>query len=355
MKKSNKETKKITLRASGASTWVNCPGSVKMKSGAHPYKSNDAAVFGNAVHSAAASILTGKPINLTVQEELQKAERESDFKMYLDFYLNAVENFAIPGKRIVEQRNSVEFEKHIIAGTCDFAVIDEQKDVIYVQIIDLKTGFVPVDVNANLQLFSYAHLILDKIKIKKRPVVITGIIVQPAHNTVKFADIEYNPEKFATLYDVKSKTLNTGVWCKYCQKADICPELKKQIIEYYKPEYQGISLDRVDLIAEILPMAGTIENVMKRIQEDAKQILADGNTIPGFKLAQKSGRRIWMSSISADMLAKKTGKRKKDIVEEKIKSPADLEKTLKIDTSPFTFRPTVNYLAQEEKEASGEF
>ena len=201
--------KKETLRASGASVWVNCPGSTKIKSGKWPFADNGAAVFGNAVHNAASAILQNKRIELSVQEELQKNERLEDFENYLKFYLNAVENWGLQGgQKIIEQYRAIEFEKYIIAGTMDYAVLICENESVKLQIIDLKTGFVPVDVNDNLQLFVYVHLILLNLPakfLKNKAVSIESIIVQPAQNIVKMSNISYNPERFKTLYNISNK------------------------------------------------------------------------------------------------------------------------------------------------------
>ena len=349
---------KLVLRASAASVWANCPGSTKIKSGKYPYDDNAAAVFGNAVHNTASAILKKENVSLTIQEELQKNERPVDFENYLRFYLDAIKNYGwSEGIRIIEEYRKFEFDSYVIAGTMDYAVLQVLPDKIKLQIIDLKTGFVPVDVNDNLQLYVYAHLIILHYlagKKTKKQIEIESIIVQPAHNILKFSTIQFSPERFKVLYDINSRKLKTGSHCKYCHKADICSELKKCLQEYYKPEIQGVTVDRAELIAEILPMAQTVEKITSRIQADAKKLILDGGKIPGWKIGQKGGHRSWVSTIGIKeilQIVKKKFKtvKKSDLTEEKIMSPAQIEKNFKgVDLSPLTFKPYNDILIPDE-------
>ena len=84
----------------------------------------------------------------------------------------------------------------------------------------------------------------------------------------------------------------------------------------------------IDQIAMQLEQADTIESYIKDLRALATQMLENGQTVPGFKLVPKRGTRQWTSEDAVDAWVDANGLAK-EAYENKLRSPAQMEKVLK--------------------------
>jgi hypothetical protein len=68
---------------------------------------------------------------------------------------------------------------------------------------------------------------------------------------------------------------------------------------------------------------------IKAIEEHAYTALNSGETVNGYKLVDKLSRRAWIDEVDAEKKLRNRKLRVADIKDSKLKSPAQMEKTIK--------------------------
>lgn len=124
--------------------------------------------------------------------------------------------------------------------------------------------------------------------------------------------------------EAKNPGYCAGGWCKFCPAAALCPEKTGEA-------HRALLLDAKQLedLTAALKMADALEDWIATVRERAHSQLESGATLKGFKLVMKQARRKWIDPEAAmKKLARKLGG-KKNVVEEKFLSPAQIEKVAK--------------------------
>ena len=78
-----------------------------------------------------------------------------------------------------------------------------------------------------------------------------------------------------------------------------------------------------------LVIADRLEDWIKAVREQAQQALENGIAIPGFKLVPKRATRQWVNEEGARESLEQMGLDISELMETKLRSPAQLEKVLK--------------------------
>jgi len=342
--------KKISknLAASRAHIWTSCPGSVDFEKVDNIFQKNSEASIGNLIHKISAShlekIKDGKKgyervldfnkfisfINFTalsIEEKILFEENQEEIHNQYVFYLTRIlyelENFPVSGRSpeiLVEYR--LQYKNIVAIADCILYVPDK-----YAVIIDLKTGFVEVEAEANKQLLITAGLFkkfhgVNEVEIE---------IIQPKHKSIKKDILNYipKPQEILKEFTAEKGKLKAGPHCLYCPSNDICPELRGQIEKYLNPKYQDTAYNRPAVWSELLDVSKPIIKTMEKIRSNSLNYLKLGEEIPGYSLGYRGGSRAWINTISLKELSifKRAGI--KELFRETLKSPAQLETELK--------------------------
>jgi hypothetical protein len=124
--------------------------------------------------------------------------------------------------------------------------------------------------------------------------------------------------------------LRRGDWCRFCAAKPICPEHTKPLLElsqfvmplptaeaYYR--VLGAGLDLVDAVTEI----------GRELRDQAKQALDAGHAVPGYALTEGRAVRSWQDEAAAAPALLRLGLMRDDVIEETLRSPAQVEKRAK--------------------------
>ena len=106
--------------------------------------------------------------------------------------------------------------------------------------------------------------------------------------------------------------------------AATCPVKKKRVMES-----EGMTLTKQTLV-QILTVADEVEAVIKEARKLAHTMIENGEEVEGYKLVPKRATRKWKDADSVEAYCKKSKKvRAADYYDQKLRSPAQLEKIFK--------------------------
>jgi hypothetical protein len=249
-------------------------------------------------------------------------------------------------------------------GTCDAIIYNPDERLL--EVVDLKGGRgVVVEVTENKQLRTYAlgallaHPELDVVKVK-------STIVQPRaphkdgrirSETYHVSDLmEWTHEllermrraaeasrQFEKVVGGLSRDswgdafLEAGSHCTFCPAAAICPALESRAMNVANAFFNDVGAvvtrnqpSELDpsRIAQVLDGADDLQNWLNAVRALATRMAETGTEIPGYHLADRIGNRKYKRPdyIADDMTA--LGLKRSDIFEEKVRSPAQMEKKL---------------------------
>lgn len=332
------------LSASSSDRWMNCPGSIALIDKAPTPRESAYAAEGTRAHECMEKILKG---------ELQRHEAIDVYGKEvvdcIDYMEGAIGDRMLGHETIlVEERIKFPLKDHEgneMFGTVDCAIVDEGARLV---VIDYKHGAgVAVEAEKNLQMIYYAIGLAEKYKWNFKDVEI--VIVQPRafhpERLVRFDILTVEELKsYIVLFKkgierVKSKPrLFAGSHCKFCAGSVICPEQTTRSLEDAKiafseplesmtaalPAPNDLTPEQVSII---LKKASALEAFVKSVEDYAEDYLKRGLEIPGFKLVNKRGQRVWGDEGKLlKVLEKSKFQASSYMTEPKILSPAQLEK-----------------------------
>lgn len=347
------------LSPSGASRWMNCPGSIRMSEGIED-KSGFFADQGTAAHTLGEHCLVkrkepadflGGHVNINAGRVSTAAgSGDGVFEIDADM-IDAVSLYVDTVHQMTEPTDEIEYEakldlRHVPGmefGTGDLLAYRESERLLIV--IDYKHGAgVPVEVHENPQLLAYAigaakrfhNRGIDKVKL---------VVVQPRcphpEGPVRSDELDVIDLVgfFAKISAAAEATadpeapLNPGKWCRFCPASGICPAQREKVLAVAHMEFGGeppaVSDMTPDDMADVLRDVGVIKDWLKRVEERAHQMARDGEPPTGFKLVASRATRHWLDEDDAKQRMNDMGLGEIDIyVEPKMKSPAQMEKTL---------------------------
>jgi len=341
------------LSPSGAERWINCPGSIEAERGL-PDSPSEYAAEGTVAHTVGETcILSGEQaesmigktftadgFTFTVDHEMAEA-----VQVYLDHVagLKAIYHDEPELVTAVEQRVYTSIPE--CYGTADFLLWAPKSRHLHV--VDYKHGKGKrVIVKDNLQLLIYAWAAGRGLynSINAVPERVTIHVVQPRINNVHFE--HYTLDELAPfirrIEQAAEAALQPGAprvpgeaQCQWCKAKPTCPELGRyvddtvvQLFPVVGGEIGGDST-QPDVLAQAMSRVDLVKAWVKSVEDRVFEMLEVGVPVPGYKLV--SGRALRKWGLSDEDVKAELRKRKlkvADIVEQKLKSVAQLEKTL---------------------------
>jgi hypothetical protein len=323
------------LGASSYKRWKACPGSVRLSRGVER-KSSAYADEGTRAHELAEALLCGV-------RSFDYSNKPGDMVEAVMTYVNYVSQLRAQGpawEQIEAKLDLAEYHPKLF-GTGDYVCYFPSTKILHV--VDYKHGAgVPVEIEedglGNVQLLYYAAAALHKARVPVRAVVIT--IVQPRcphpDGPVRSwsCDGVFMLDFLADLVADAEKTedpdapLNPGSHCRWCPAVGFCPAIKSRaVVEAAKVFAPAIPYEPSKL-AETLSKLDSIEAWAHGVREFAYREAEAGREIPGWKLVDKRPSRKWAEGVLGSKLAAELGVLEESLFEQKLKSPAQVEKLI---------------------------
>lgn len=344
------------LGASGAHRWIACPGSVQLSRG-RPTYDNEHSRRGTVAHHVIEKCLKeGLKAKVFLGTTIDGIEVDEQLIEGVQTFLDAVSPILkIPGALSWPERKFSLAKLNppgAMFGTSDLPILVPSMRKLYV--FDYKNGYEVVEAIGNKQLRYYAlGAVLDleeelgKLDIDE--IILT--IVQPngfhPAGVVRSDHISYLEllDFAGELIDAARKTLEpdaplvAGPHCKYCPASAICPAQRDytqetaQLVfaeaESAPPAPETLTPDALAFIMSRLPQ---LEQWAADVRLHAHTMLERGEITPevlGQKLVEKRPTRRWVSEAQVEKwLRDEKGYATEEIFTQKLKSPAQIEKTM---------------------------
>ena len=158
------------------------------------------------------------------------------------------------------------------------------------------------------------------------------VIVQPPHvkrwvtTPGRIKNFERELQNAVTIAHAPNPPLATGDHCRWCAAKAVCPVLTGEADRALRTALNTISPEGY---GNALVIADRLEDWIKAVREQAQQALENGIAIPGFKLVPKRATRQWVNEEGARESLEQMGLDISELMETKLRSPAQLEKVLK--------------------------
>lgn len=312
------------LSASGSSTWLNCPASIKETANAENKSSifSEEGTFAHAMSELClntgnnASYYLTNPIPESVYDEtsndfIYDSEMAENVQTYLDF----VRSFNLPFK--VEVRCDYSQWVPEGFGTSDCLAFDEAKGILHV--IDLKYGKgVKVFATNNTQAQLYALGSLSHYQ--QTPDEIHIHIVQPRLDHIDTAVVTYG--ELMTFADYATKQAQLALSdnppfnpsekaCKWCKVKSTCKALAKHSADTVltqfdvidEPETPAVDTLNHEQLKRILDNKSLIEDFLKAVELHVFEVLFNGEPFEGYKLVQGRSISKWSDNAESALLS----------------------------------------------------
>jgi hypothetical protein len=348
-------TEHSLLGASSAYRWLNCPGSFRLSQTAPHRPSSIYAATGTLAHSYIESAVKGRASEID-PGELDKVHPCDGHMVTVDqgFIdgVNVMLRYLFDSGALLADWMEVEFRVDPsglfpapppvpVFGTVDVAAHTWHSETL--EIIDYKNGSgITVSAVENPQLMFYgagvfAHLPMAQ---RNRVQTVKLTIVQPHASGVSpirsweidvldllmWVDEVLVPGVEACAQD--QAPLIPGTWCRFCPVSHACPKLMADALEMAKREFDDVPQEP-DELARALDAAERAELWIARMREFAVNQLEHQVRIPGWGLVPTRPTRKWLlpDTDVANRLSL-LGAGHDEIFETRVRSPAQLEKTL---------------------------
>jgi Protein of unknown function (DUF2800) len=328
------------LGASIYHRWKECPGSVRLNKDLKSLDSPEA-TRGRRAHELAELWIKNR---LCPKGKFQDLEQE-DFEA-VEVYYDFVES--ILGDRNdkdlqfwLERRFDLSKHYPQLFGTADFACYSRRHEKLVV--VDYKHGAGhPVEVKENPQLQYYGVGALLEIGLPVKSVEL--VVVQPrcphkdgvvrkwqttSGDLLHFLDNLVSDAKKTAKPNAK---LSVGDWCKYCPAAAVnCPKIREKSLKLASETFSEAAAYNPEKLSEVLYMLPTMEAWIRNVRAFATSEAQAGRVPPGFKIVNKRPMRRWKDEFTGERLAQEFGLKPPEIYDQKIKSPAQVEKMISKD------------------------
>lgn len=336
------------LGPSGASRWMNCPGSVTLSKG-KPNTSSDAAKEGTAAHAVAEECLVKSldPKSF-VGKEVEGWIITQAMVPHISEYVDMVNGESAFASHVgIEERFTI-LEEYGIFGTADACLI--QGDLLHV--IDLKFGIgLSVDAYKNKQGMLYAWGAYDNLKAsdKKKIKTVRITISQPRKNNhssweLPIADLElfmHEVREAAAKASSGSMECNIGDWCRWCKGKIHCPAQLEEVNEMAQKTFDPVKVTDEDLV-RVFMIKDAVKKYIDDVDSHLYQKATSGSKFEGLKLIMgRRGNQAWEDKEgSAAFLESMVGE--EVFKERELKTPTQIKKLspeLEKEIEALTFRP----------------
>lgn len=325
-----------------------------------------AAVEGTTCHAVLEFCLAfgENPRNLLGSTEFSKdfpvtIEMVEAVELFIDTIKGLCAELNIPLDRIRSEQKMIhpQIPDGMFGGTTDCQAVG---DTVLVT-ADLKFGRRPVFADS-LQLTAYSLLALGNLPTEQSSKItrVVQVIVQPRCSP-QVSRHEPGSDELAeawtsicrvaqfildhpNMYEPQPDALVAGEWCKYCKRREGCVAREALVTEavefgtFVNPnDMSRLTTPTHDVTTEVLLKWHNLADVIKEFLADTEKALkvraAQGQTIPGWKLTPSYGNRSFVGDLDDAKLEKKLtralGLTTKDVRNTKVKSPKQIEDTLK--------------------------
>lgn len=369
------------LSPSSAKRWTNCPGSVALVAKAPKEPPNIYAAEGTVAHALAEELVLGKVSVADLQKRVGQKVKQDGFDVEITDemvtgaaeYLDSVEEARMYFRthpRLDGPQWKEQLEGRIVAssigedvwGRCDYYAY-RKGDSLYV--FDYKFGRRSVDAERNDQAMIYAIGVMDQEAGWAFTDVIIRII-QPRRMdggpttrewfTTPAELKKWRDEKAAPAAVESGKPeakLVPGTWCDdtFCPARSSCKALQAKVGEIVQADFAVVPPKAVSTLPANQPLPDTslmtveqqekallwrdvVDGWFKALEASLQQKAEAGERLTHWKLVEgRAGNRTWTDE---EKVKAKWGK---DAVEQKVLTPAALEKRLKLkpeDTAELT-------------------
>lgn len=363
---------------SGADRWMVCPGSIKAEAGLEE-EASEFADEGTAAHLLASTALTenrsaGYYIGQTINIVTNKAGEDlalwncrdyanythrrsyvvnAEMAMHVQQYLSVVEFYRERGYTLYVETAVPIY--HLTGeagakGTAD-AILTKGNRIV---VIDLKYGYVPVEVKGNRQLRFYALGAVEHHSLVQSFHEAVLVISQPRvfdtpHSWILKVEEELMPfvDEIATASaeaDKSDAPRIPGVkQCQYCKAKATCPELaqvtlngfgaddfddiSKADVKQVKSDVKALNHDDLN---RKMNAVGVIEIWCKAVVDKAREVILSGGKLLHWKPVDgNQGNREWKDEKKVAANLRELGLREDQIYEKKIISPAKVDELYK--------------------------
>ena len=342
------------LSFSASERWINCPASYQEGLRTPPFEGNEYTRAGTAAHWLAEQtireVVTWRSSTETVRDFMNSMEippelRGPDQTEHLDAvsqYVEYVHRLHDGGCEIhLEQRVQFGPSDLKLFGTADCIAINREQGEL--RVIDYKHGRgYTVAAEHNAQLLSYLAAVLDSHSLDLAGVSRYFIeIVQPRARDASprggFSEYEVPFEEawdhMQAMIESRKQALGqhppyqVGKWCRWCPALAQCGEVRRTVGD-------GLKLDehkREDLIKG-LDIVELAEHWCERVRGVAHEYLDKGGDLPGWALYPKRAIRKWVDASDAINVLLGCGLPQETIFEERLLTPAKVQKLVDRDT-----------------------
>ena len=323
-----------------------CPGSMRAEEG----RLNPTSVYakrGTDLHALAPACISE---GLNPLDALPEDPEGAEMILAYQIEVQAAHD-RLGGELLLEQAFELSALSELYWGTADAVII--APPVLYVA--DFKTGRgVPVSVRradgrVNLQLGGYGLGALHSLPtgLAHEITQIELVVVQPAlgppqrtiMTTAEIHDFAADLLEIAEAVTDPLAPRIAGDHCRFCRAAGDCPALRAKAIASIGLEFEVVEVeDAVTFLPDpakisrerlggILEGAEIIDEWLAAVRAYAKSIADKGEEIPGWKLVDKRGKRVWADEdVATFVMTEALGP---DAFAHKLQSPTQAEKILK--------------------------
>ena len=381
------------LRPSGASRWLECPGSAIVCAMQDLEGSSSVyAEEGTAAHKLAeeclikgctaaeypnAWVALGEDNEETVKQYMLPAE----MRTAVDEFLSAVRSMA--GKRHIQPETRFEDILDGIGGTCDACCWGDGE----LQVHDLKYGRRPVSAENNPQLKLYALGALGLVEeLYGEPIEKVKLVIhQPnlryvdewdttpkqlkafravVHKKIESIKVEIRASSLRGSVDAYNFHPSEKA-CFFCPAKGTCEHLQKHLLTAVREDFEDLSkvteagikdatpvqIVDGDRLGTLLPLLGLFRSWCDEIYKLALTNLQAGQEVAGYKLvAGRKGRRGWTDEDAVIAKMKSMRLKNEVIYNQKLVSVAQAEKKI----GKNVFAKKMLYLVQEGAEGAPE-
>lgn len=326
-----------TLPPSSSSRWILCPGSVqleaKLKAKYGEPESSPAAELGTHLHELAAQVLNEEIGLLDISDENHRELVQG----YVDQV--AVYEQRLKSRAKVEVKVEAPRWTSYVWGTIDCLVYDGDTMVI----MDLKTGYGPVQAKENTQLLCYAALAREHLKINPSQIILA--IWQPRANDDDLALREWelsgfdldryaaeikHAAQYAMSPEGKLAYYPGEVQCRWCSAAGFCKKrARTEAVLAFFDDHEPVDTLDLDETIELLAMVDDVDVFISQLRAAGLRRAMAGEDLVHWKLVRsRTNRRI------TDPVALEEELRRKRVLVRDFREPAKLKSFTKLLKHP---------------------
>lgn len=303
------------LSASSSARWLACPPSAVAAS---MYSSADTEFTreGTLAHEVAEAVARGAHLPENEARDGLADDITPEMIRCAEAYRDYVQELVTDDTAVVLLEQRVDYSPWVPGGfgTCDCEILQGHR----LDVIDYKFGQgVPVSAVNNSQMRLYAlgalHCFGDIYDIEE---IVTHIF-QPRLNNVSterlsVAELLAWGEEIKPRADLAAKgkgEMSAGEHCRFCPHAGKCPALATActVVTYHAGQLVDVPTLEPWMVADILKAEPMISKWLAAVKDRALADMMSGDEIPGYKVVEGRGSRVWADAVAVSDLLMAAG------------------------------------------------